>query len=215
MAGRKPRISPDDYACLCLVAGGGAGHSVDIVTSMGALLEILVEDLQTLEKRYKTFSAYLSDFLMVLKLTKPMELDFIHSQAQVLRCYMALKNSPSIGKNVKLDLVREFLQILDAIAEVADDLHSEVRGWCEAGEPLPEHELLLPLVEELRTYLDPLYNCCGLHNDDAPIKLNAMDRTLFSGLVYLIPVLLKKLKDFHDTMLCRYRSLEQWSAMEL
>ena len=148
----------------------------------------------SITERYAQFTRSISDFTMVLRLAKPRELHQFQTLQQVIACYDYLCNSPSVGGNIRTDLVKEFLAIINLIrvriTEIQDrmkelQLHSvkyisaDVIGQC--------YYHVRELTDRLRLGFD--YSQLEIPLD---YPVTVMDQRLLGGLLCYVPCLLRQ-----------------------
>ena len=131
---------------------------------------------------------------MVLKMGRPRDMEDIRTHGDLLKCYAFLQKSPSIGKNVQTELVQDFITMLDSASEICDGVYKDLRQWRDMTQVFKDYEAIAPVLADLRTILDPLFDFFDLHID-LPVKLNVMDKEAYGGLLSYIPMVEDKLEE--------------------
>ena len=102
---------------------------VDCARKLREMSTSLQSQLDAVSSQYEHFSHYISDFFMVLRLSKAAGTDSFTSLQDVISCYNFLLKSHTIGKSVKTDLVRNFLEIIERIRLCVKALCREMKQW--------------------------------------------------------------------------------------
>lgn len=145
-------------------------------------------------QQYKLIQRHLYEFIQVLKSIRPPDLVSISTQADLLRCYMFMKNS-QLSRSVNGALVREYISLLDAVGECCDELHKDFLHWhSDSTHAITEKHLLLPLVENIKSKLDPTFEFSLLPSGNT-IRLGSYDQSQFSGLLSFVPFILRRLEE--------------------
>ncbi|XP_013395730.1 uncharacterized protein LOC106162845 [Lingula anatina] len=82
------------------------------LASLKAFQKQTKEDVRTLSQRYRTFEKCIKEFMLTLQLIRSGDLGPVKNISQLEKCNDFLKTSQSIGKQVRTDLVQEFLTML-------------------------------------------------------------------------------------------------------
>ncbi|ELU00963.1 hypothetical protein CAPTEDRAFT_203131 [Capitella teleta] len=159
-------------------------------------------------KRLEVLYASLDDFLMTLKLAKPRNLSEFINLSQVMTIYDYLLESPSVGKNVHTDLVKEFVDIVAALKSILIQQSQDMSLLTKDLVMFVHVEELL-MAKELRE--DVLGMCEECYEFPSSwnltkVKLSPMDDPIFRRLVAFLPETMKRLDKTVNTIL-RIRKL--------
>ena len=157
--------------------------------------EEFTDGVTSLHTRYTNISTSSNDFMMTLKLVKPVQLKEFKYLTDVIAVHSYLESSPSVGKSLPTRLVNDFLAIVNLSHQYLKDITAKVRT-------LERHMLkYIPKVSvvdfyrkilDFRDLLDPSFMFSTI-DSECPVELSIMDSRLFSKLMSYLPHLLENL----------------------
>ncbi len=181
----------DWYLLLSATSAWYKDHPINVLIKLKKPVE---EKCETILNLYKEFQKSIPEFLIALKMSKPMDMLEIRTQGDLLKCHNILQRSPSVGKNVQTELLHHYITMVDALSEMCDDINSDLKQWRDITQIFQDYEAISPSVGILRTMLEPLFDFSALQSAMS-VKLNVMDKKVFSGLLSYIPVVLEKVDE--------------------
>ena len=162
----------------------------------------LREDTDTINYRFQRFNENALEFLRTLRIVKPDEIKPVSSLNGVISCLNFLRKSQSLASGVRVDLVREFIAIVNQVrlkfeeiqekeASVSFDIKLSSEGC----------ELFHDYLEKLEDMLEPSY----IFESNEKLlthSLSVLEKELFTGLLSYIPSLLSVLFALNESLTC-------------
>ena len=186
-------ICDQSLATTLSIAGWGNERTAQIMCEVSRKLTM---DLPVLIGRYGTLLQDAPAFLTAIKMSKGTNIDKVKTLTDVIDSFTFLRNSPSIGKCLRTDLVREYLSIVNVIRIKCDEVQQDIGRIRDFDEM--DNEITSRLAE-VETMLEPAFNFSDL-NDLPDVDLSPAERRSFTGLLSFMSVILRKLGAIIDFM---------------
>ena len=166
----------------------------------------LCSELTSLRGRYHLLEGKMDELLLALKMSRSTNMvndnnnnsnhcQKITSLNDVIAAFSFLRASPSIGKNVRTDLVREYLAIVNLARITCDEIQ---RDLSVANAGTSRDPVVMAMLSEIETLLEPNFDFTDMAYG-VSIQLTPMERKYFCGFLSFIPCILDKL-----TRICDY-----------
>ena len=175
---------------------------LDCVTSCHDVLEDFTGHIKSLHSRYANISNNHKEFLMILKLAKPVHVKQFTILNDVISVHSYLRASPSVGKSVQTDLVTDFLSVVNLSRLKLSDLITKVKAVERHAikyTPMTLVDNIYRTVGEVSGILDPAFSFNTVPNDGS-VFMGIMDTKMFGNLVYYIPYVFVRLNEVCDVI---------------
>lgn len=188
----------------CFAGMRGVVSKSQCIKEVKKIHEESKQTLASLQESVTNLYTSLSDLLLTLRLAKPRTLESFTSLSDVINIHKYLIHSPSVGKNVRTDLVQEFVDIVDRSKTSAVSLGNQLS------------DLVKDLV--VHVHVDDLLSAKKIREDflimtqmsytfqkskraaSIRAELNALDRSIFGPMVGYLPHLISAYKKVSNSV---------------
>ena len=157
-------------------------------------------DIENLNYRFQSFNENALEFLRTLRIIKPEEKKPVANLNDVISCLKFLLKSRALASGVRLDLIREFIAIVNQIRLKFEQIQQdEIKISFDILLSSEGCEQFHSCLEQLGTMLNPAYNF-EPNEKLLTHSLSVMEKDLFANLLTYIPSLLSVLFSLSDSL---------------
>lgn len=159
-------------------------------------LEELSHDIEEIERRYHTLTEAMNDLIVSLRIIRPSDTSEITCLQEVIDCYTSLRFNRRSGEEIRLDLVREYIAIVNLIRiEVAVIESKDLVLSFEKTLSVKPLDLFHKSLFEIKKMLLPVYRFVSDENQmETRQTTTGLESEMFLGLQSYLPCLLKRLR---------------------
>ena len=167
---------------------------------LGRWQKTLRTDIDNINYRFQSFNENALEFLRTLRIVKPEESQPVFCLNVVISYLKFLQNSHSVASGVRVDLIREFIAIVNQVRLKCEQiLQNEANISFDILLSSDGCELFHTYLEQLETMLDPGYT---FESNEKLLthSLSVLEKDLYSNLLTYIPSLLSVLFSLSDSL---------------
>lgn len=181
--------------CLCFVF-----CLSDEKFELGRWQKTLRTDIDNINYRFQSFNENALEFLRTIRIVKPEESQPVFCLNVVISYLKFLQNSHSVASGVRVDLIREFIAIVNQVRLKCEQIQqNEANISFDILLSSDGCELFHTYLEQLETMLDPGYT---FESNEKLLthSLSVLEKDLYSNLLTYIPSLLSVLFSLSDSL---------------
>lgn len=167
---------------------------------LGRWQKTLRTDIDNINYRFQSFNENALEFLRTLRIVKPEESQPVFCLNVVISYLKFLQNSHSVASGVRVDLIREFIAIVNQVRLKCEQIQqNEANISFDILLSSDGCELFHTYLEQLETMLDPGYT---FESNEKLLthSLSVLEKDLYSNLLTYIPSLLSVLFSLSDSL---------------
>ena len=157
-------------------------------------------DIDNINYRFQSFNENALEFLRTLRIVKPEESQPVFCLNVIISYLKFLQNSHSVASGVRVDLIREFIAIVNQVRLKCEQIQqNEANISFDILLSSDGCELFHTYLEQLETMLDPGYT---FESNEKLLthSLSVLEKDLYSNLLTYIPSLLSVLFSLSDSL---------------